>query len=318
VFGADVFGERAVNLQERVKGESEMLIWLGGTGRSDADLERVLQESDYGLAGGFQERRVHGRIQLSEAHGELVYQSSRTPCMVLNLSETGCSLEVSKPFRHGALASVEVVLPVFEMILHIGGVIQWVKHERRIGVRFSHVSSKSKLQLECLMDCMFGQCTAKSVQDSIASHALNLKTGDVLAVQPPAPPLQKQICERLPYDSLVHCGEELIHVDAERGWPVSLRSPDGRFQISGFFVDLSLGGCTVRTEKPFVGEVQDSVEVNFELKGLHFLIRGVTQAIYDPYRTGIRFSFVGSRKRDELAQILKEFCAENEAQLRVT
>jgi hypothetical protein len=291
-----------------------MLIWLGGTGRSDADLERVLQESDCGRAGGFQERRVHGRIQLSEAHGELIYQASRFSCLVLNLSETGCSLEVSKPFRHGALASVEVVLPVFEMILHIGGVIQWVKHERRLGVRFTHVSSKSKVQLECLMDCMFGECTAKSVQDSVASQTLNLKTGDVLAVRPPVP-LSIQ-SERLAYDPLVHCGEERIYVDGERGWPLSLRSPDGRFQISGFFVDLSLGGCTVRTEKSFAGEVQDPVEVNFELKGMHFLVSGVTMAIYDSNLIGIRFGFVGSRKRDELAQNLREFCTENEAQLK--
>src|ERR1035441_1862139 len=111
-----------------------MPIWLKGMGRTNEDLARLLDESNGGEDSYFRYRRLHDRHPLNGAHGELIYMESRTPCQVLEISVGGCSVQTEKPFLPGALAPVEIVLPILEMVLQIGGATQWTKGERRIGI----------------------------------------------------------------------------------------------------------------------------------------------------------------------------------------
>lgn len=76
--------------------------------------------------------------------------------------------------------------------------------------------------------------------------------------------------------------------------------------VNGRILDLSLGGCHIRTERRFPVGVFRRVEVEFRIEGLPFRLGGVTQAIYDPFNVGIRFLDLSDRKREQLLQLIDE------------
>jgi c-di-GMP-binding flagellar brake protein YcgR len=76
--------------------------------------------------------------------------------------------------------------------------------------------------------------------------------------------------------------------------------------VSGHILDLSLGGCHIRTDRRFPVGIFRRVEVEFRIEGLPFRLGGVTQAIYDPFNVGIRFLDLSDRKREQLLQLIAE------------
>ncbi len=76
--------------------------------------------------------------------------------------------------------------------------------------------------------------------------------------------------------------------------------------VDGHILDLSLGGCHIRTDRRFPVGVFRRVEVEFRIEGLPFRLGGVTQAIYDPFNVGIRFLDLSDRKREQLFQLIEE------------
>jgi c-di-GMP-binding flagellar brake protein YcgR len=76
--------------------------------------------------------------------------------------------------------------------------------------------------------------------------------------------------------------------------------------VHGRIVDISLGGCRIRSSRPFPVGIFRRVEVEFRVDGLPFRFAGVTQAIYDPRSVGIRFLDLSERKREQLQQLLEE------------
>lgn len=67
-------------------------------------------------------------------------------------------------------------------------------------------------------------------------------------------------------------------------------------------VDLSLGGCQIRAEKPFLAGPMVRVEVVFKLVGEAFRIAGVTQWTRQREWIGVRFLDMSQRKRAALIQ----------------
>ncbi len=76
--------------------------------------------------------------------------------------------------------------------------------------------------------------------------------------------------------------------------------------IDGRIVDISPGGCHVRTNRCFPVGVFRRVEVVFCIDGLPYRFAGVTQAIYDSFNVGIRFLDLSERKREQLMQLIDE------------
>lgn len=222
-----------------------MPIWLKGVGRSHSELARILSESNGGKETCFRYRRSHARHELGGADGELIYMETRTPCQVLEISAEGCSLQTEKPFRAGALAPVEVVLSTLGMVLHIGGVVQWVKKEHHMGIHFTHVDSGSKHQVEWLIACLLDRRNVESVKQSISSRRLNPSIGDVLAVElPDTRPAPSDVPEtqqaKIAYDHLVHGGEGRLHSQEGGEWPAVLQFSTNRIRLTCALVDLSL------------------------------------------------------------------------------
>ncbi|MGA3162179.1 MAG: PilZ domain-containing protein [Terracidiphilus sp.] len=83
--------------------------------------------------------------------------------------------------------------------------------------------------------------------------------------------------------------------------------------VSCRIVDLSLGGCCLRTRERFTAGSMVRVEVTFRARGLAFRFSGMTQWTDSRHLVGIRFVDVPLRRREELVEALFEVAAENAA-----
>jgi hypothetical protein len=71
-------------------------------------------------------------------------------------------------------------------------------------------------------------------------------------------------------------------------------------------LDLSIGGCRLRTETRFNVGIYVRVETEFYLRGLPFRLAGVSQVVVDKNTVGIRFLDLSERKRDQLIELIAE------------
>ena len=83
--------------------------------------------------------------------------------------------------------------------------------------------------------------------------------------------------------------------------------------ISCRIVDLSMGGCRLRTIERFTAGSRVCVEVMFKVRGLAFRFSGITQWTDGKHQVGIRFVDVPARRSEELVEALGEVAAENAA-----
>jgi hypothetical protein len=77
-------------------------------------------------------------------------------------------------------------------------------------------------------------------------------------------------------------------------------------RIPGRILNLSVGGCCIRTEERFPVGIYTRVETEFHLEGLPFRLGGVVQAIKERQQVGIRFLDLSPRKREQVEQLIAE------------
>ena len=77
-------------------------------------------------------------------------------------------------------------------------------------------------------------------------------------------------------------------------------------KIPGQIVDLSVGGCRVKTADKFPVGIYTRIETEFQLHGLPFRLGGVIQAIHDRNTVGIRFLDMSQRKKAQVAELVAE------------
>ena len=83
--------------------------------------------------------------------------------------------------------------------------------------------------------------------------------------------------------------------------------------VSCRLVDISLGGCRLRTKERFTAGPMVPVEITFKVRGLAFRFSGLTQWTDGRHLVGIRFTGVSARRREDLVEALLEVEAENAA-----
>lgn len=76
--------------------------------------------------------------------------------------------------------------------------------------------------------------------------------------------------------------------------------------MAGHIVNLSQGGCRLRTDERFSVGIFVRVETEFYLHGLPFRLGGVTQAIMDKHTIGVRFLDMSDRTREQLTTLITE------------
>lgn len=77
-------------------------------------------------------------------------------------------------------------------------------------------------------------------------------------------------------------------------------------RLQGRIIDLSLGGCRIRTDERFPVGIYTRAETEFRLQGLPFRLGGVVQAIHDRNTVGIRFLDLSERKRQQVLELIGE------------
>jgi hypothetical protein len=87
---------------------------------------------------------------------------------------------------------------------------------------------------------------------------------------------------------------------------VNLTLVRGAITMQGCILNLSQGGCRLRTDERFQVGIYTRVEAEFYLHGLPFRLAGVSQAILDKNTIGVRFLDMSERKRGQLTELIAE------------
>lgn len=103
-------------------------------------------------------------------------------------------------------------------------------------------------------------------------------------------------------DRKVRCAEIRQKVDTA----AVIRLIDLAATVQGRILDVSMGGCRIRTDRRFPLGIFRRVETEFRIEGLPFRVAGVTQKIYDGFNVGIRFLDMSDRRRELLSQLIEE------------
>src|SRR5277367_28021 len=85
-------------------------------------------------------------------------------------------------------------------------------------------------------------------------------------------------------------------------------------RLRGRILNLSLGGCSIRTVERFPVGIYTRVETEFHLDGLQFRLGGVVQALADRKNVGIRFVDMSERKREQVERLMAEIARSREQQ----
>jgi len=78
-------------------------------------------------------------------------------------------------------------------------------------------------------------------------------------------------------------------------------------------LDLSLSGCRLHSSLRFPGNAWDRIEISFKLRGISLRFNGEIQWIDGRQKVGIRFTNLTARRKTELAEVLAEVRAYNQA-----
>src|SRR5438477_11150129 len=80
---------------------------------------------------------------------------------------------------------------------------------------------------------------------------------------------------------------------------------DVRARIAGRILDLSMGGCRIRSLGRFPVGIYRRVETEFKVDGLPFRLAGGVRSRPAKFTVGIRFLDIRPRKVDQLAQVME-------------
>jgi len=248
----------------------------------------------------FRDRRAFDRYEINASGGCLNFKDSKYPCAIVDVSLSGCCVRTESTFLPGNLANVEVVLPLLGMVVRMNGTTQWLTRQNLIGIHFIYSNSRAKNQLAGLLTGLVDQSVAEEVKAEMVATArmgttaLDVEIPDEWLLEPKA--AAKKSAE-----------EGMAQNRKENAWPAVLHILKDGLQQKGAIVAISLEGCTVQTTSTFFAGVYARVEVDFQMRGLPFLLLGVTEDVRDKTRVKIRFLAMSSRKREELEELLGEF-----------
>lgn len=266
----------------------------------------------------------------------LVSHGSRSQCRILDLGLGGCRLHSDEKIALGASTRVEVSFKVNGIVLRFPGVVQWNDANHLVGVRFAQMSSRRRDELaEILAEVNDGNVArlAKEAAAEVAAaeQAAAEKAAEDLLWEQRAQQVREEERERL-------SALEEIHSTADGPQPVNPvpapvpvapgaksdpreRRAQARHQVdtaaviqlininskqTGRVVDLSMGGCRIKTDARFPVGIYTRAETEFYLGGLPFRLASVVQAIHNGNMVGIRFLDMSARKREQLEQLIQE------------
>jgi hypothetical protein len=149
--------------------------------------------------------------------------------------------------------------------------------------------------------------TLSSVSPSLHRPSLSVLSSTVVG---PAPKKQETESQKLSSEPVEHSTSQNRERRTQSRHSVdstaSIFLVDVASKSAGRIVDVSLGGCRIRTDERFRVGIYRRVEVEFVLDGLPFRLGGVTQSLHDRIMVGVRFLNLSDRKREQLQMLVEE------------
>jgi len=242
---------------------------------------------------------------------------------MVDLSRGGCRLMMPERVTIGILARVEVQFQLRGIAFRVVGVTAGTRTSKSFAVRFLDLPRRREEELsEVLAEVAAlaaeGHTEQKSEPAAISRDADPAVAALPAVVRPPAATLEEKDAKAvhratssqpMPVKAMVDRRASNRHTVDTR---VNLILVKGAIRMTGQILNLSLGGCRVRTDERFNVGIYTRLEAEFYLHGLPFRVGGVSQAILDKNTIGVRFLDMSDRRRNQLSELMAEI-AEAEA-----
>jgi c-di-GMP-binding flagellar brake protein YcgR len=222
-------------------------------------------------------------------------------CRIVELSLDGCRMSAGMRLPAGIPVRVEASFKVRGTSFRFSGVAEWIDGQSFVGVRFVDVPLRRREELAAALCKVEAEDAARSERQTAGKLAAEKRATPEQAgkeragLEPARPPRAKDakpdrrahFRHKMNTQAVVH----LINVGS---------------RLRGRILDLSLGGCRIRTDERFPVGIYTRVETEFRLEGLPFRLGGVIQAIHGRNQAGIRFLDMSERKRAQIEQLIEE------------
>jgi c-di-GMP-binding flagellar brake protein YcgR len=281
------------------------------------------------LATGEDNRRTVPRHGVDEdASLLLVNHGSTFSCRIVDLSLGGCCLRTNERFKAGSMVRVEATFRVRGLAFRFSGMTSWTDSQHMVGIHFMDVPFRRREELVEALFEVAAENAAKAAREAAAKRAAEeqaaAREAAAASVTHQADEkAQRQTPVQIPALAIVARAHTLpVPLPASQAKPKpSNRREATREEVDtsavillikiasrlqGRILDLSLGGCRIRTDERFPVGIYTRVETEFHVKGLPFRLGGVVQAIHDRHTIGIRFLDMSSRKQEEVEELIED------------
>lgn len=286
-----------------------------------------LEEQGHSHADDPPEHRDHPRYPVDEeAVVAFAGSNKQQAARIVDLSQEGCRVRSKERVAFRSGWPVEVSFKVSGVVFDFSGVLQWADNGSLLGVHFVNVNPRRVVELAnviCEMEAGEKPRTEAENRDVVdqagaerteqrgkiesggqdgdgaggtAEEHPMAQPADTKAVAGSEPPAAQAAVPRYRRGSARH------EVDTS----ASILLVNVGSTLRGRILDLSLGGCRIRTDDRFPVGIYTRVETEFRLEGLPFRLGGVIQAIHDRYTVGIRFLDLSERKRQQVLDLISE------------
>ncbi len=273
------------------------------------------------------EQRNHWRYSVDESAVLLFAGNGMAqPGRIVDLSQEGCRLRTRDRLSVRARWPVEVSFNADGVAFRFSGVVEWATGGNLLGIRFVNMIPQRMVELARVICKM--EATAAVRAEAVTRLVAEQEAPE--RAEREAEPLaggQNREGARIEMSERGEAGPAAATIPAGPGpaiGPVLSRHDrrgNERHEIDtsaaillvkvgstlrGRILDLSLGGCRIRTDERFPVGIYTRVETEFRLEGLPFRLGGVIQAIHDRNTVGIRFLDLSERKRLQVAELIGE------------
>jgi hypothetical protein len=291
----------------------------------------AVQENQQLPWSGALERRAYPRHRVDcAAVISPVSGSVKMPGRLIELSLSGCRVITDQRFLAGIMVRVEVQFQLQGILFRIVGVTVSGREARSIAIRFLDLTQRRR---EELADVIAEVAESNAAKAAAAAAQAETASPDLASGSPETPTPNPETKPVSIPASLPPVSMNSIHAVPEEATPAASalepakprlhldRRSHGRHAVDtsarlllvksaismpGRILNLSLGGCRIRTDERFQVGIFVRIEAEFYLHGLPFRVAGVSQAILDRNTIGIRFLDLSDRRREQLTELIAE------------
>lgn len=215
---------------------------------------------------------------------------------IVSLSQEGCRVLAKERIAIRSGWPLEVSFKVNGVAFRLNGILRWATGGNLLGIRFVNVDPRRMVELAHVIAAMEADAAAHEDREN---RIVAVQAGAAPTEQPA---LQAEPVAAQPVPRKDRRGTARHGVDTS----ASILLVNVGSTLRGRILDLSLGGCRIRTDERFPVGIYTRVETEFRLEGLAFRLGGVIQAIHDRNTVGIRFLDLSERKRAQVLELIGE------------